>query len=74
MLPFVLLWGCGLMDERFAFRHFEGGPRRDIAQAFNDLYTGAFSWLKDGPEKEEALEKLADARDAALKCAETMLR
>jgi hypothetical protein len=59
---------------RFSYRELEAGPRRDIARAFHELMSDNFSWLKDGPEKEEALEKLADARDAAVKCAETMLR
>lgn len=59
---------------RFSFRHLTAGPERDVAQAFHDIVTGTFTWLKDGPEKEEALDKLADARDAALRCAETMLR
>jgi hypothetical protein len=61
-------------EDPFAFRHFENGPRRDIARAFADLVSDNFLWLKDGPEKNEALAKLVDARDAALKCAETMLR
>jgi len=59
---------------RFSFRELEAGPRRDVAQAFHDIVTSVFVWLKDSPEKEEALAKLADARDATLKVAELMLR
>jgi len=57
----------------FPFREYEAGPRRDIARAFNELATN-FTWLVDGPDKEEALSKLLDARNAALRAAETMLR
>lgn len=60
--------------EEFAFRHFEAGPRRDVAQAYNDLATSIFPWLKDGPEKDQALTALVAAREATLRCAETMLR
>lgn len=63
-----------IQEDKFAFRHFEAGPRRDVAQAFAHLTTDVFSWLKNGPEKDEALERLVEARDAALRCAETMLR
>lgn len=64
----------GPTPDRFSFRELENGPRRDIARAFAELVQDNFSWLKDGPEKEEALDRLADARDAALRAAETMLR
>jgi len=58
---------------RFAFRELEAGPRRDVARMYYAL-ADDLSWLKDGPEKDKALELLADARDAAVECAETMLR
>lgn len=57
----------------FAFREFEAGPRRDTAQAFHDLAT-SLEWLREGEKKDIFLERLLEARNAALDIAQGMLR
>lgn len=57
----------------FEFREFEAGPRRDTARHFN-MMVQDLSWLHAGPKKDAFLDKLREARAAALAVAEDMLR
>lgn len=58
----------------FAFREYEAGPRRDVARSFAEFAIDLNSWLVDGQEKEETMNLLLQAREAALRAAESMLR
>lgn len=57
----------------FAFREFEAGPRRDTAREFYELVLD-LAWLREGEKKDIFLERLLEARNAALDVAQDMLR
>jgi hypothetical protein len=57
----------------FAFRELEAGPRRDVAREFYELVQD-LNWLAEGAKKIAFLQKLLEARDAALEAASDMLR
>lgn len=57
----------------FSFRHFEAGPRRDVAREFAELVLD-LGWLRQGEKLDAFLAKLEEAKNLALACAEDMLR
>lgn len=61
------------VPEGFAFREFENGPRRDVAREFYEL-VDRFGWIRQGPEWDNFIAKLLEAREAGLAAALGQLR
>lgn len=61
------------VPEGFAFRHEDNGPRRDVGREFYELVQD-LSWMKAGPEWDDFMAALLEARVKALIVADGMLR
>lgn len=53
--------------EMFAFEHLPE-HLRDISRPFHIMATGIFETLPDNSERENALRKLLEAKDCAIRC------
>lgn len=61
------------VPEGFAFREFENGPRRDVARELYEL-VDRLGWMQAGPEWDNFMNKLLEAREAGLAAAAGQLR